>query len=246
MSTSPFHLARTNVLFVDSDTAFLVELQSAMECLSDGTWNVIVAADSATALTALSSQRIDLAVLEGGMQLVNGVHLLQIVHRKHPQLKKAVLNDQVDDVARAAALVGGAEVALVKPHDTVGFANLFKALNELLQLHAEQSFRATHRGIDDIPINKIAAAAPLPPAVAGPTVDEVVVCSQDGDVLYAVQSTDAHERGSLCRELLESAGRLQSLLPLGAFERIEFVSSAGRMLMRAQEGHAIFLRASDA
>jgi CheY-like chemotaxis protein len=246
MNAPASHTGRKNVLFVDTDVDFLEQLQSSMEQLSDGAWNVIVSADSASALTALSSHSLDLAVLDSSMQLVNGVHLLQIVHRKHPQLKKVVLSGAVDDVTRAAALVGGAELALAKPQDPAHYQLLFKALNDLLLFQADQ-FRGAHRKADDDAGGKSGAPAMTPmPAPAVPTVNEVVVCSGAGDVLYAAQSTNAEERGTLCRDLLQSAARLESLLPLGPLERIEFISTSGRMLMRAQDSHAVFLHASDA
>src|SRR5262245_26186916 len=102
MNAPASHTGRKNVLFVDADADFLEQLQSSMEELSNGAWNVIVAADSASALTALSSHSLALVVLDSSMQLMNGVHLLQIVHRKHPQLKKVVLSGTVDDVTRSA------------------------------------------------------------------------------------------------------------------------------------------------
>jgi CheY-like chemotaxis protein len=246
MNAPPSHTGRKNVLFVDTDVESLEQLQSSMEELSEGTWNVIVAADSASALTALSSHSLDLAVLDSSMQLPNGVHLLQIAHRKYPQLKKVVLSGTVDDVTRAAALVGGAELALAKPQYAAEYEALFKALNDLVLFQADQ-FRGAHRKADDDAGGKSGAPAVTPtPAPPVPTVDEVVICSGAGDVLYAAQSTHAEERGMLCRDLLQTASHLASLLPLGPLERIEFVSTSGRMLMRAQEGHAVFLRASDA
>ena len=76
-------------------------------------------------------------------------------------------------------------------------------------------------------------------------INELVVCSQLGEPLYAAQSPNAHERGALCVDLMEAGGRLHALLPLGALERVEFVSVSGRMIARLQDGHGIFLRASD-
>lgn len=89
---------------------------------------------------------------------------------------------------------------------------------------------------------------PAPPqqrAVAAPVINELVVCSKQGEPLYAAQSPNAHERCSLCVDLMEAGTRLHALLPLGALERVEFVSVSGRMIARLQDAHGIFLRASD-
>ena len=72
-----------------------------------------------------------------------------------------------------------------------------------------------------------------------------MVCSKAGETLYATRSPNAHERSALCVDLMGAGARLHELLPLGALERVEFVSVSGRMLVRLQDGHGIFLRASD-
>jgi len=339
------------VLFVDDDAQFLELLQPTMERLSRGEWNVMVGADSAAALSAIGSHTVDLIVLDVQMPIVDGVQLLNLIHRKQPQLRKAVLSGHIDEACRAAAFTGGAELVLQKPLDAAGYAALFAALNEMLHLQAEQGFRGTLRrvGLEDIiqmeclsrhslilevttrgkrgrifirdgalihaefgtatgepalqellslsggefhhrafvaparetlegsfefllmeamrkrdesaggvaeeesgeaapevPESTPPSHAPPPPrAVAAPVINELVVCSQQGEPLYAAQSPNAHERCALCVALMEAGARLHALLPLGALERVEFVSVSGRMIARLQDGHAIFLRASD-
>lgn len=355
---------RKSVLFVDDDTQFLELLQPYMERLSRGEWEVLVASNPGAALSTLNSRPVDLAVLDVRMPVMDGVQLLQLAHRKHPQIKKAVLSGFVDENCRSTAFIGGAELVLEKPHDVSGYEAVFAALNELLHAPSEQGFRGVLRrvGLEDIiqmeclsrhslilevsargrrgrlyicegslvhaefgeatgesaltelltltggeflhrpytapsretlegswefllmeacrkrdelageaaekaaadaaatvPADHTATApgtaespepAPRAPAVhpveePAPILNELVVASGKGELLYAFQSENPAERCHLCVALLQASARLQPLLPFGPLERVEFVSTSGRMIARLQEGHAVFLRAND-
>ena len=358
---------RKTVLFVDDDEPFLELLQPYMERLSDGGWQVLTAVGSATALRALDTQQVDLAVLDVRMPVVDGVQLLLLINRKHPQLKKAVLSGFLDDECRSHAFHGGAELVLEKPHDAKGYQALYAALNELVRLPVEQGFRGMLRrvGIEDIiqmeclsrhslileltgrgqrgriyirtgalihaecggvtgeaglqklltitggefkhlPFveppretlegswefllleavrqrdeaaggeagvtdemptadffqTAVAAREPEPAAPAEnflpqlvpaasepveevPLINELVVCSDTGEVLYEIGSPSAAARRKLCASALEGGAKIQALIPVGHLERLEFLSAPGRVIARFQDGQSIFIRAQD-
>ena len=340
---------RKTVLFVDDDVQFLELLQPYMERLSGGSWEVIVASNSGTAINALDSRSVDLAVLDVQMPVIDGVQLVQLLHRKHPQIKKAVLSGHIDAACRTAALAGGAELVLEKPTDAAGYEALYAALNELAQFQPEQGFRGMLRrvGLQDIIqmeclsrhslilevnargqrgrlfirhgslihadfgadmgepalqklltlsggefINRVFVEPPqitlegsweflvmeamrkrdedayaenpelaegvahpptsIPPASAAltedpaaPVVNELVICSEKGELLFAARSSQPQDRCEALMALIEVAGQLRALLPVGGLERVEFVSTSGRMVARLHEGNGIFLRASD-
>ena len=337
------------VLFVDDDVQFLELLQPYMERLSGGAWEVIVASNSGTAINALDSRSVDLAVLDVRMPVIDGVQLLNLLHRNHPQIKKAVLSGHVDAACRTAALAGGAELVLEKPSDAAGYGALYAALNELVQMQPEAGFRGMLRrvGLEDIiqmeclsrhslilevtargqrgrlfirhgalihadfgavmgepalqklltlsggefnnrafveppqitlegsweflvmeamrkrdedahadhpdlaggttpaPSPTPAAPAAPPDDPAGPAINELVICSEQGELLFAARSPRPQDRCEALLALMELAGRLRPLLPVGGLERVEFVSASGRMVARLHEGNGIFLRASD-
>ena len=340
------------VLFVDDDAEFLELLQAQMEHHCGGAWAVFTASDPGTALGLLGSRPVDLVVLDVRMPVMDGVQLLQLLNRKHPQLKKAVLSGHVDAEVRAMAFQGGAELVLEKPRESGGYAALFMALNELLLLPTEQGFRGTLRrvGLEDIIqmeclsrhslILEVAARGrrgtiyirdgslvhagfgemtgepalqeilmltggefhhrPFtePPretlegswefllmeavrrrderagegvpedveTVVAPTIEEVrtpvvihdepvvddapvinelVVCSEQGEPLYVAQSANPRERCEWCVVIMEGGALLQTLLPVGVLERVEFLSVSGRMVARIQDGQGVFLRAND-
>lgn len=340
---------RKTVLFVDDDEPFLELLQAYMERLSGGGWQVLAASNSTSALQALSSGTVDLAVLDVRMPVVDGVQLLHLLNRKYPQLKKAVLSGYLDDEARSLAFSGGAELVLEKPTDAAGYEALFTALNELVHLPIEQGFRGVLQrvGLADIiqmkclsreslvleltgsgrrgriyirsgalihaecgevvgevalqqlltltggefrhlpfseppretlegswefllleavrqrdeaageevapPIAEPPQITPQPTHAAPapdtaeefPLIHELVVCSETGEVLYEVGSENASARGQLCMATVRGAAQLEALLPIGALERIEFLSAPGRVVARFQDGQSIFLRANE-
>lgn len=341
---------RKTVLFVDDEMQFLELLQPYMERLSGGAWEMILADNSAAALNALNSHAVDLAVLDVRMPVMDGVQLLQLINRKHPQLRKAVLSGHIDEECRSLAFSGGAELVLEKPHDAAGYEAIFTALNELVHLPSEQGFRGVLRrvGLEDIiqmeclsrhslilevsargqrarlyiregslihaEFNDITGEAALqqlltlsggefhhrpfiapsretlegswefllleavrqrdeaasratpenikatapssvepgavpeisttnPDDTAAPVIEELVVCSEQGEPLYGSQSAQAQVRCAWCATLLENSAHLQALLPIGVLERVEFISVPGRMIARFYEGHGIFVRA---
>ena len=370
------------VLFVDDDQPFLEVLQPYMEQLSAGAWRVLSATDSSSALQALSTEHVDLAVLDVRMPVVDGVQLLQLINRKHPQLKKAVMSGFLDEECRAHAFNGGAELVLEKPHDLSGYQALHSALNELLHLPVEQGFRGMLRrvGIEDIiqmeclsrhslileltgrgqrgriyirsgamihaecggtvgeaglqklltitggefrhlpfaeptketlegswefilleavrqrdeaaggeagvtdamptadlfqaivpvpepfapepepviepPVEpravveeKVSPPAPAPMdsaiAIEEPIIHELVVCSNAGEVLYEMGSQNANARRQLCAAALSGAEQIQEQLPVGRLERLEFLGVPGRVMVRFQDGQALYLRAAE-
>jgi CheY-like chemotaxis protein len=89
------------------------------------------------------------------------------------------------------------------------------------------------------------APTSIPREVGAPLIDELVVCSERGEPLYAFQSEQPQLRCDWCMTLSQASARLKELLPIGALERVEFSTTVGRMIARFHEGHGIFLRAND-
>src|SRR5688572_24507763 len=146
------HTDRKTVLFVDDDTEFIELIQSLAEQSKGKEWNVLTATTTAKALRLLNEHRIDLAVLDLRMPIVDGVQFLQLIHRKYPQMKKALLSSYPDDARRQNAIQHGAELVLSKPLGLDGFEILFETLHELLRAQIEEGFRGVLRriGLEDI------------------------------------------------------------------------------------------------
>jgi CheY-like chemotaxis protein len=123
---------RHQVLLVDDSMAFLETLGEMLEALSDKTWEIHRAATSDQALVILQQHQIQLAVLDINMPMLDGVQLLSLMQRRHPEVKKVVVTAHATEAYRATCLANGAELFLEKPLSSDGFVSIFNLLNDLL------------------------------------------------------------------------------------------------------------------
>lgn len=78
-----------------------------------------------------------------------------------------------------------------------------------------------------------------------PQVDEVLICSPRGDVLYEWQCLSSTMRVRLLHQLFQQAGQMTQGLPMGAFERFEASESAVRVVVQVQPAHTTYVHTSD-
>ena len=75
-------------------------------------------------------------------------------------------------------------------------------------------------------------------------IDELMICSNEGDVFHAWQCENTDLRFNLLEFLGQKAVLLQSALPFGYFDRAEFISSGSRLVAQMREEGRVVLRAS--
>lgn len=135
------------VLFVDDDQAFLEAITALYDILGDGTWEIHRAASADQALVLLKERNMDLVVLDIGMPVLDGVQLLQLIHRRYPDIKKAVLTGAAGGGHREACLAGGAELFIQKPVSSEGMKAVFTTLNELISWAQREGFSGMLRQV---------------------------------------------------------------------------------------------------
>jgi CheY-like chemotaxis protein len=296
----------------------------------------LTASTTAQALRLLGSHQVELAVLDLRMPIVDGIQFLQLIHRKYPQLKKALLSSYPDDARRQNATQLGAELILTKPLGVDNYGVLFEMLDELLQARAEEGFRGVLRkiGLEDIlqmeclsrhtsllevsaggergriyiqsgqlvhaefgsstgevALNQLLAlrggefhhspyiepavhslegswefllmeaarcrdetaaaseeggAAPetrtRPGPVAPSVVDEIVVASAEGEILYERGSAEPRDRVAVLKILHRVAQCLGDSLTFGPLERAEFPGVDSHLIARLQEHGNVLVR----
>ena len=140
------------VLFVDDDNAFLGAITELYAILGDKTWEIHRASTADQALAALQKNAIDLVVLDIGMPVLDGVQLLGLIHRRHPEVKKAILTGGANTSDRAACLANGAELFIQKPISSDGMKAVFTTLNELITWAQRKGFSGMLRqvGLQDV------------------------------------------------------------------------------------------------
>ena len=77
-----------------------------------------------------------------------------------------------------------------------------------------------------------------------PTIDEVLVCSTQGDVLYEWQCADANARIRFLQFLSQKSWQMRQGLPIGYFQRLEIESPKNRIVTRIDPDRALFVRTS--
>ena len=136
-----------HVLFVDDSLAFLEAFGGVCAEHSQQTWEVLTATSADRALEILKTKPVDLAVLDIGMPMLDGLQLLGLITRRHPGLKLAVMTGKATPANRADALTNGADLFLEKPLTTEGMKSVFNMLNELVSWSAMEGFTGAVRNV---------------------------------------------------------------------------------------------------
>ena len=140
------------VLFVDDDVKFLETIQELMIALSGGQWTVVTAESASRAFALMQEQTVDLVVIDVQMSVMDGIQMLSLLNRGHPNVQKVVLTGHASEKYRAACLSNGAELFLEKPTTPDGWQSLHAVLNELIRVRPEEGFRGVLRrvGLQDV------------------------------------------------------------------------------------------------
>jgi len=99
-----------------------------------------------------------------------------------------------------------------------------------------------------IPVMAKRARAPKPAPEDNfrPTIDEMLICSTQGDVLYEWQCADANARIRFLQFLSQKSWQMRQGLPIGHFQRLEIEGPKNRIVTRIDPDRALFVRASRA
>jgi CheY-like chemotaxis protein len=143
---------RRQILLVDDSMAFLETAGELFELFSNAEWEIHRACGADQALNLLQEKPIEIAVLDLNMPMLDGVQLLGMLHRRHPEVKKVILTAQANEAQRTHCLASGAELFLEKPITRDGMRFVFNVLNDLITWKQREGFAGTLRqvGLADI------------------------------------------------------------------------------------------------
>ncbi|HEY4952995.1 MAG TPA: response regulator [Verrucomicrobiae bacterium] len=136
-----------HVLFVDDSMAFLEMFSELCANLSGRTWETHSATTADRALAILKDHLIDLVVLDIRMPTLDGIQLLGIIQRRHPDVKVAVITGNANETNRTAALANGAELFFEKPVSPESIKVVFNMLNDLISLEHREGFSGALRKV---------------------------------------------------------------------------------------------------
>jgi len=140
------------VLFVDDEPDFLGVVQDIFGSLSAGHWVLHCASSADAALEMLKHQKMDLAVVDANMPLLDGIQFLALLGRRYPELKKVSLTAFATEDRRTDCLAAGAELFIEKPHSMEGYKSVHAMLDDLMNWAPQQGFQGMLRrvGLQDV------------------------------------------------------------------------------------------------
>jgi CheY-like chemotaxis protein len=140
------------VLFVDDEPDFLQVITETFGDLSGGRWQMFRATSADAALEILKHEKIDLAVVDINMPLLDGMQFLRILNRRYPNVKKVTLTAFASEENRTACLATGAEMFIEKPRTAEGFKSVYVILEELVTWAPAAGFQGLLKqvGLEDV------------------------------------------------------------------------------------------------
>ncbi len=149
--------AKTNqtprqILFLDDETDFLQLAKESFDLLSAGGWAIHCVNTPQNALDLLKQKRMDLAVVDMNMPLLDGIQFLSLLGKRYPDLKKITLTAFGTEEKRSQCLAAGAELVIEKPRTPEGFKSVFAMLDDLMTWTPQQGFQGMLRrvGLQDV------------------------------------------------------------------------------------------------
>lgn len=89
----------------------------------------------------------------------------------------------------------------------------------------------------------LASVAPTQPRLR-PQINDVLICSAKGEVLYDWQCAKVNARIGFLEFLSKKAQLLQQGLPIGLFDRLELEAPGSRVVVQILATQAVFVRSS--
>jgi CheY-like chemotaxis protein len=99
-----------------------------------------------------------------------------------------------------------------------------------------------------VPVPQSASQAMAAKAQETPTlatrIEEIMICSARGEVLYEWQCVDTNERLNFLEFISQRAHQLAQGLPLGTFERVEMQVFKGRLVVLIKDDYGLLIRSN--
>lgn len=137
---------------MDDDPVYHEMLSELYLLWGDGSWEMEFASSAYQALSMLQQKPFKLAVIDINMPVLDGMQLLVMIARRHPDIKLAVMTGHATAENRAFCLANGAELFIQKPRSADGMKMVFTMLNDLVSWTPGEGFHGMLRqvGLQDV------------------------------------------------------------------------------------------------
>lgn len=202
------------VLFVDDEPDFLQVAKETFQLLSHGVWVIHCASTPEKALDLLKKQRMDLAVIDINMPVLDGVQFLSLLGRRYSDLKKVTLTNFATEEKRSKCLANGAELVIEKPHTPEGFKSVFAMLDDLISWKPQEGFQGMLRRVglqDVIQMECLGRNSSILEVHNEQVLGRIYI--EDGNIIHATDGALTGE--SALQRLLSLSGGSFELVPFG-------------------------------
>jgi DNA-binding response OmpR family regulator len=142
---------QTKVLILDDDEEFLALYQKLLSQHVTTAVGVLTATTGHRALSLLESEQIGLMIVDLNLPRMDGLQVISIVRRKHPQTRLVVLTSLHDEQFRARAYALGVDQYWIKPETDHETGLFLEAMEALLRRDAAIGFRGVqNKSLADI------------------------------------------------------------------------------------------------
>ncbi|MBM3848464.1 MAG: response regulator [Verrucomicrobia bacterium] len=141
----------SRILILDDDEEFLGLYQKLISQHVIATAGVLIANNGPRALALLESEQVGLLIIDLNLPRMDGLQVISVVRRKHPQTRLMVLTSLRDEQFRARAYALGVDQYWLKPESDHETALFLEAVGALVRSDAQPGFRGVqNKSLADI------------------------------------------------------------------------------------------------
>src|SRR6266850_472885 len=220
------------ILLLDDDPDLLETFQLLLSRLPSEP-EIHTANNGPRAMAMMESEPYRLLICDLKMPKMDGLQVLQIVRRKHPQIRTVALTSLLDEQYRSRAYALGVDLFWHKPNSEQEIKMFLECLESLLGREDESGFRGVQSKslVDIIQLECISQSSAVLRITNGPLTGKIWI--QEGEII-ASETEDLHGEPAFAKILSWKAGGFEQLPADPTRERTIFKSYNGLLLETAQ------------
>jgi len=225
--------AQPKILLLDDDQDFLDLYREMLSQHLPSLPEVRLANTSARALSLLESEQFTLLVLDLNLPKMDGLQVLSIARRKHPQVRLVVLTGIRDEQFRTRAYALGVDQYWIKPETDQEMGLFLESIESLIGREAQGGFRGVQSKslVDIIQLECLSQSSCMLKITNGVTEGRIYI--QTGEVVDA-ELPGLTAEPAFQRILSWKTGSFETLPPDPSRVRTIFTSYQGLLLNTAQ------------
>src|SRR6266566_7517986 len=222
---------RHKILLLDDDAKLLDTYQQILGGLPSQP-EILTAGSGPRAMAMLEADRFRLLICDVKMPKMDGLQVLSIVRRKHPQLRTVALTSVHDEQYRSRAYALGVDLFWHKPTNEQEIKMFLECMESLLGRERDSGFRGVQSKslVDIIQLECISQSSSVLRITNGPLTGRIWI--QDGELIDA-EAGDLRAETAFQKILSWKAGSFETLPAEPSRPRTIFKSYNGLLLESA-------------